>query len=146
MKEAFLLSIAIALAATLAATPVFGQQPGADLVEAGVAAYNAKDLAYFEEHLAEDVVWLDEDGHMMNGKTSVLGFIRLQFGQTPARTLSVSNVRVGGTGDAAWATFAYTLEGGESPTTGLNTTVFRRVGSGWQIAVVHGAVNTAGHH
>ena len=82
----------------------------------------------------------------MNGKSTVLGFIRLQFNQSPAPTLSVSNVRVGSTTDAAWATFAYMLMGGEEHIMGLNTTVFRRAGNDWQIAVVHGAFNAPGHH
>jgi ketosteroid isomerase-like protein len=141
-----LLRTSLFVASVLAATSAFAQQPGPELVQAGVDAYNNHDLAYFEEHLADDVVWLDEDGHIMNGKSTVLGFIRLQFNPSPAPTLSVSNVRVGSTTDAAWATFAYMLMGGEQHIMGLNTTVFRRAGNDWQIAVVHGAFNAPGHH
>jgi ketosteroid isomerase-like protein len=141
-----LLRTSLLVAAVLAATPTFAEQPGPELVQAGVDAYNNRDLAYFEEHLADDVVWLDEDGHIMNGKSTVLGFIRLQFNQSPAPMLSVSNVRVGSTTDAAWATFAYMLMGGEEHIMGLNTTVFKRIGNDWQIAVVHGAFNASGHH
>ena len=83
---------------------------------------------------------------MLNGKTSVLSFMRIQFGQTPARTLSVSDVRLGSTADAARATFSYMIMGGDAHLMGLNTTVFKRVGDDWQIAVVHGAVNAEGHH
>lgn len=132
--------------AVLAASPAFAQGPGPELVQAGVEAYNSHDLAYFEEHLAEDVVWLDEDGHIMNGKSSVLGFLRIQFDQTPRRTLSVSNVKVGSTTDAAWATFAYMIMGGDAHIMGLNTTVYKRAGNDWQIVVVHGAFNAEGHH
>ncbi len=128
------------------AAPALAQEPGAELVQAGVTAYNTHDMAYFEQHLADDVVWLDEDGHIMNGKSTVLGFIGILFNQTPARTLSVSNVRTGNTADAAWATYAYTLTGGEADILGLNTTVFKRVDDNWQIAVVHGAFNAPGHH
>ena len=134
------------VAAVLVATSAFAQQPGPELIQAGVDAYNNHDLAYFEEHLADDVVWLDEDGHIMSGKSSVLGFLRLQFGQTPRRTLSVSDVKVGSTTDAAWATFAYMIMGGEAHIMGLNTTVYKRAGDDWQIAVVHGAFNAPGHH
>ena len=93
--------------------PALAQQPGPELVEAGVAAYNNHDMAYFEQHLADDVVWLDEDGHIMNGKSTVLGFMGILFNQTPAPTLSVSNIRIGNTADAAWATYQYTLTAGE---------------------------------
>ena len=126
--------------------PALAQQPGPELVQAGVTAYNSHDIAYFEQHLADDVVWLDEDGHVINGRTSVLSFMRIQFNQTPARTLSVSDVRVGSTSDAAWATFSYMIMGGDAHLMGLNTTVFKRVGDDWQIAVVHGAINAEGHH
>ena len=128
------------------AAHALAQQPGPELVEAGVAAYNNRDMAYFEQHLADDVVWLDEDGHIMNGKSTVLGFMGILFNQTPAPTLSVSNVRIGNTADAAWATYQYTLAGGEAEILGLNTTVFKRVGNDWQIAVVHGAFNAPGNH
>ena len=126
--------------------PAQAQVPGPELVQAGVAAYNNHDVTYFEAHLADDVVWLDEDGHIVTGKNSVLGFLRIQFNQEPARTLSVSNVRVGSASDAAWATFAYMIMGGDTHIMGLNTTVYKRVGDDWQIAVVHGAFNTEGHH
>lgn len=128
------------------AIPALAQNPGPELVQQGVTAYNAKDITYFESHLADDVVWLDEDGHVLNGKTSVLSFLRIQFGQTPPRTLTVSDIRVDSTADAAWATFAYMIMGGDAHLMGLNTTVYKRVGTDWHIAVVHGAVNTEGHH
>ena len=135
------------LFAGLLAVPALArQQPGPELVQAAVTAYNNHDLAYFEQHLADDVVWLDEDGHIMSGKTGVLGFLRLQFNQTPRRMLSVSDVRVGSTSDAAWATFAYMIMGGDEHIMGLNTTVFKRAHNDWQIAVVHGAFNAEGHH
>ena len=138
--------LATLVTAGMLATPALAQQPGAELIHESVAAYNGHDIEYFERHLADDVVWLDEDGHVMNGKTSVLSFLRLQFNQTPARTLTVSDVRVGSTSDAAWATFSYMIMGGDAHLMGLNTTVFKRVGTDWQVAVVHGAVNAEGHH
>ena len=141
-----LLCVSFLITVVFAATPAIAQEPGPELVQASVTAYNNHDLAYFEEHFADDVIWLDEDGHAMSGKSTVLGFLRLQFNQTPVRTLSVSNIRVGSTSDAAWATFAYMIMGGDAHIMGLNTTVFKKVGDDWQIAVVHGAFNTEGHH
>ncbi len=139
-----LLCVSFLIAVVFAATPAIAQEPGPELVQASVTAYNNHDLTYFEQHLADDVIWLDEDGHVMSGKRSVLSFLRLRFNQT--RTLSVSNVRVGSTSDAAWATFAYMIMGDGVHIMGLNTTVFKRVGNDWQIAVVHGAFNAPGHH
>jgi ketosteroid isomerase-like protein len=141
-----LFCISLLFVAAVAATPAWAQQAGPELVEAAVTAYNDHDLAYFEQRLADDVVWLDEDGHIMNGKTTVLGFLRLQFNQTPRRTLSVSNVSVNGTSDAAWTTFEYMIMGGEAHIMGLNTTVYRRAGNDWQIALVHGAFNAESDH
>ena len=141
-----ILKTSVLVVALLTATPAVAQEPGPELVQASVTAYNDHDLSYFEQHFADDVIWLDEDGHVMNGKQTVLGFLRLQFNQTPTRTLSVSNILVGNTTDAAWATFEYMIMGGEAHIMGLNTTVFKKVGDDWQIAVVHGAFNTEGHH
>ena len=146
MKQLLSLTFLVLIAAAITVPSALAQQPGPDLVQAGVDAYNSHDLAYFEQHLADDVVWLDEDGHIMNGKSAVLGFLRIQFDQTPRRTLSVSNVKVGSTTDAAWATFGYMIMGGDAHIMGLNTTVYKRAGNDWQIAVVHGAFNAEGHH
>ena len=143
MKKLLWTSFLIVAFATI---PALAQDPGPELVQAGVTAYNNHDMNYFEQHLADDVVWLDEDGHIMNGKRTIRGFIGVLFNQTPVRTISVSNVRIGNTADAAWATYEYTLTGGEVEIMGLNTTVFKRVGNDWQIAVVHGAFNAPGHH
>ncbi|MBI2150120.1 MAG: nuclear transport factor 2 family protein [Acidobacteria bacterium] len=74
-----------------------GQQPVADLVQAGVDAYNRQDVAYFEKMLAPDVVWLDDDGHAVAGKDRVLAFLRNQLGATPPRKLVVTNIRTGST-------------------------------------------------
>lgn len=122
-----------------------GQQPVADLVQAGVDAYNRQDVAYFEKMLASDVVWLDDDGHALVGKDRVLGFIRNQLAATPPRKLTVTNVRTGNSSDAAWASFAYVIEGGPGQRKGLNSTFYKKSGSDWQIALVHGAINTPSH-
>jgi len=124
----------------------FAQGPPADLVQRGVDAYNNHDVAYFEKNLAADAIWLDEDGHVISGKNSVLGFIRRQITAASPRKLTVSNIRMGNTTDAAWATFAYTVAAEGQEKKGLNTTVFKKVGNDWQIVLVHGAVNAPGHN
>ncbi len=122
-----------------------GQQPVADLVQAGVDAYNRQDVAYFEKMLAPDVVWLDDDGHAVAGKDRVLAFLRNQLGAAVPRKLMVTNIRTGNTSDAAWASFAYVMEGGPGQRKGLNSTFYRKSGADWQIVLVHGAINTPGH-
>ncbi len=122
-----------------------GQQPVADLVQAGVDAYNRQDVAYFEKMLAPDVVWLDDDGHAVAGKDRVLAFLRNQLGATPPRKLIVTNIRTGNTSDAAWASFAYVMEGGPGQRKGLNSTFYKKSGADWQIVLIHGAINTPGH-
>jgi len=134
--------VLIALSSTASAQ----EPPPADLVQRGIDAYNNHDVAYFEKNLAADAIWLDEDGHVISGKNSVLGFIRRQITAASPRKLTATNIRMGNTSDAAWATFAYTIEAEGQQRKGLNTAVFKKVGNDWQIVLVHGAVNAAGHH
>lgn len=127
------------------ASRVMAQQAVADMVQAGIDAYNKQDIDYFQKMLAPDVVWLDDDGHAISGKDRVLGFLRGQLTATPARKLTITNVRTGSSSDAAWASFAYVMDGGPGPRKGLNSTVYRKSGNDWQIVLVHGAINTPGH-
>lgn len=132
--------IVFAVAGTVAA-----QESVPELVQAGVDAYNRQDVAYFEKMFAPDVVWLDDDGHAIAGKDRVLGFIRNQLAAKPPRKLTATNIRTGNSGDAAWASFAYVMEGGPGERKGLNSTVYKKSGTSWQIVLVHGAINTPGH-
>src|SRR4051794_21866415 len=50
--------------------------PIADMANAGVEAINKNDAAYFENHLAADAVWFDEDGHAIAGKDRILAFLK----------------------------------------------------------------------
>ena len=142
MKKLFLTFI---LVMSPFAGPLFAQQAVADMVQAGIDAYNKQDIGYFEKMLAPDVVWLDDDGHALSGKDRVLGFLRGQLSATPTRKLTITNVRTGSSIDAAWVSFAYTMDGGPGPRKGLNSTVYRKSGNDWQIVLVHGAINTPGH-
>ncbi len=142
MKNSILL-FALVLAAF--AGPALAQQPVADMVQAGIDAYNKQDVAYFEKRLAADVIWLDDDGHAIAGKDRVLAFLRGQLTAEPPRKLTITNIKTGSAGDAAWASFAYVIDGGPGPRKGLNSTVYKKSGNDWQIVLVHGAINTPGH-
>src|SRR4249919_3928569 len=58
-------------------TPPAG--PLASLVQEGADAYNKGDIAYFEKMFADDILWVDEDGHELNTKMFCVNFIRCQM-------------------------------------------------------------------
>ncbi|HET9943110.1 MAG TPA: DUF6152 family protein [Terriglobia bacterium] len=121
--------------------------PAADMVRAAMDAFNKRDLAYFQRTLSNDVVWLDEDGHAVTPKTSVVGsFLRLQLSGPSVRTITPTNIRSGMTTDAAWASFSYTLDTDGAKKLGLATMVFKKVGTDWQIVLVHAASNHPATH
>src|ERR1043165_10190066 len=62
--------------------PIQGRSPApappgplVDLVKATGDAYNKGDIGYFEKLFTDDMVWVDEDGHEMTGKTWSLTLI-----------------------------------------------------------------------
>jgi hypothetical protein len=111
--------------------------PIADLANAGLKAINDNNAAYFETHLAADVVWFDEDGHAIAGKDRVLGFLKRSL-LTGSKKVTMTGLRVG----ENWAGYQYAIEGGRK---GTQTVVYKKVGNDWQISMIHGAVNAAGH-
>jgi len=110
-------------------------------VQAGVDAYNKGDISYFEKAFADDILWVDEDGHELTSKMFALFFINRQMTATPKRTMSVHNVATGTWGDTAWAAFAYTIDDGVNKRTGMNSTLFRKSGNDWKIVLIHGSIN-----
>jgi ketosteroid isomerase-like protein len=117
-----------------AATP---SGPIADLVNAIVTAFNNRDAAYFQKIIAPDAVWFDEDGHQL---LATVWLNRLMTA-TPARKLSIMDLRVSNWDNAGWAGFHYTLEA-TNQVKGINTMSFKKVGNDWQIVMIHGAVDT----
>jgi len=115
--------------------------PLVSLVQAGVDAYNKGDISYFEKAFADDILWVDEDGHELTSKMFALFFINRQMTATPKRTMSVHNVATGTWGDTAWAAFAYTIDDGVNKRTGMNSTLFRKSGNDWKIVLIHGSIN-----
>ena len=116
------------------------------LVDEAIHAFNTQDMAYFEEHLAEEVVWLDEDGHAIAGKERVAGFINRRL-MVEGQKIVTRNVKVFTSDDAAWSHFNYAIEvGGHAAIEGLGSAVFRKVGNDWKIVLIHGAHNVLGTH
>ena len=115
--------------------------PLVHLVQAGVDAYNKGDISYFEKVFADDILWVDEDGHELTSKMFALYFVNRQMTATPKRKMSVHNIATGTWGDTAWAAFAYTIDDGVNKRTGMNSTLFRKSGYDWKIVLIHGAIN-----
>ena len=118
--------------------------PIADIANAQIEAINKGDAAFFDTHLAADVVWFDEDGHAIAGKDRVNGFIKMRL-MTPGKKVSITGLRVGSSGDMGWAGYQYTVDGGPAQRKGTQTVVYKKVVNDWQIVMVHGAANAASH-
>jgi len=113
------------------------------LIDAAINAFNTQDAAYFEKALAPEAVWLDEDGHAIAGKERVTSFIARQV---MGQKITTRKVKVYTSGDAAWSHFNSVIEGeGHEPIQGLGSAVFKKVGSDWQIVMIHGAHNVGMH-
>jgi ketosteroid isomerase-like protein len=112
--------------------------PVADFVHSIVTAFNNRDAGFFQKAIASDAVWLDEDGHHL---LATVWITRL-LSANPPRKLSITNLRVNNWENAGWAGFNYVIEGTQQ-VKGTNSMVFKKNGNDWQIALVHGAVDTA---
>lgn len=112
-------------------------------VERGLRAYNAQDLAFYESALAPEAVYIADDGAVFAGKERVMRLFTRIFGGAQKPHLEITDVVTGGTGDAAWARFNWTLSEIEHARPGVATVIFVRAGSGWQVASIQ---NTAKGH
>ena len=128
--------------------PIQGRSPAppppgplVDLVKAGVDAYNKGDLGYFEKLFADDILWVDEDGHEMTSKMWALYLLNRQMTSTPKRTMTVHDIATGSWGDTAWAAFAYTIDDGVHKRIGMNTSLFKKSGESWKLVLMHGSIN-----
>jgi ketosteroid isomerase-like protein len=128
--------------------PIQGRSPAppppgplVKLVTDAVDAYNKGDISYFEKIFADDILWVDEDGHEMTTKMWALYLLNRQMTSTPKRTMSVHDVATGTWGDTAWVAFAYTIDDGVHKRIGMNTSLFKKSGSDWKLVLMHGSIN-----
>jgi ketosteroid isomerase-like protein len=113
-------------------------------VDRGVQAFNARDLKYYEASLADDAVFIADDGGMFIGKERVMRHFTRVFGQEPPRRVAVTDVTTGQKGDVGWARFKWTLSAGtETGRSGVATTLFTRAGGRWQVLQIQNTL--AGH-
>jgi ketosteroid isomerase-like protein len=121
--------------------------PAAEMVKSALDAFNRRDLDYFRKALAEDAVWLDDDGHIFASRNQIVNIpLMAELTEATKRKLTPSNMRSGMSGDTAWATFYYELDTDGTLRHGLSTMVFRKIGDNWQIAVVQAASNMMQQH
>jgi ketosteroid isomerase-like protein len=126
------------------AAPPPATGPIADLANAQVDAINKGDAAFFDSHLADTVVWFDEDGHAIAGKDRVSNFIKMRL-LTGGKKVTITGLRVGNSNDGGWAGYQYTIDAAGAQRKGTQTVVYQKVGADWKIVMVHGAVNAVGH-
>ena len=112
--------------------------PLADVVRSMVTAFNNRDTAFFQKSIAQDAVWLDEDGHHLLATV----WMNRILSANPPRKLSITNLRTNNWDTGGWAGFNYVIEG-SSQVKGTNSLVFKKNGTDWQIVLIHGAVDTA---
>ncbi len=146
-----MMSAATALGQTTPGTegrPIQGRSPAppppgplVNLVKAAAEAYNKGDLSYFDKIFADDIVWVDEDGHEMTTKMWALYLLNRQMTSTPKRTMTVHDVSSGSWGDTGWVAFAYTIDDGVHKRIGMNTSLFRKSGNDWKLVLMHGSIN-----
>ena len=121
--------------------------PAAQMVQAALDAFNRRDLDYFRKALAEDAVWLDDDGHVFASRNQIVAIpLTAELTEATKRKLTPSNMRSWVSGDTAWATFYYELDTDGVLRHGLSTMVFRKVGNDWLIAAVQAASNMKQTH
>src|SRR5262245_43697304 len=127
---------------TLQATPSPSARPasGDDLaaeVQRAVAAYNARDLSYYEAVLDPKSVYVAEDGMVISGRDRVLRTFGRIFTADPPRRIELSDLTVDRRGDSGWATFRWTLSAGSETRLGVATVLYVRDGATWRPAVIH---------
>jgi ketosteroid isomerase-like protein len=129
--------------------PIQGRSPApappgplVDLVKATVEAYNKGDINYFNKLLADDVLWVDEDGHEMTTKMFALYLLNRQLTSTPKRTMIVHDIATGAWGDTGWTSFAFTIDDGINKRIGTHTALLRKVGKDWKVVLMHDSINT----
>ena len=134
---------ALVLALPVSAGAADPPAPIAAEVEKGVNAYNAQKIAYYEDALATDAVYIAEDGAIFPGKEKVLRLFTRIFAKTPPPQLAVTDVVTGGKGDASWARFRWTLTTGADSRQGVSSILFTRAGDAWQVVQIQST--PAGH-
>src|SRR5262245_38384725 len=116
--------------------------PVADAVNAIVAAINKQDAAFLQKAVASDAIWADEDGHFLPANIWINRLMQAK----PAKKLAMTTLTGQEWDTGAWAAFRYTLDettaaGAPSQMKGTATLAFKKVGTDWQVAMIHAPVD-----
>jgi ketosteroid isomerase-like protein len=101
-------------------------------VQRAVAAYNARDLAYYEAMLGPKSVYIAEDGMVIAGRDRVLRTFGRIFAADPPRRIEISDLTVDRQGETGWATFRWTLTAGSDTRQGVTSVLYARGDGGWR--------------
>src|SRR5262245_34384118 len=112
------------------AAPPAATGPIADLANAQIDAINKGDAAFFDSHLADSVVWFDEDGHAIAGKDRVNNFVKSKL-LAGGKKVTITGLRVGNNNEGAWAGYQYTVDAAGAQRKGTQTVVYQKAGNDW---------------
>ena len=150
MHPIFLTAL-LALAMTQASpSPSPGARPAGasdDLaaeVQRAVAAYNARDLSYYEAVMDPKSVYIAEDGAVIAGRERVLRTFGRIFAADPPRRIEIADLSVDRRGDAGWATFRWTLTAGADVRQGVTSVMYVHGDGGWKPMVIQNTLRGHG--
>ena len=135
--------LALAAQASAAAVPAASTDDLTAEVQRAVAAYNARDLTYYERVLDARSIYVAEDGGLISGRDRVLRTFGRIFAAEPARKLEISDLSVTPRGDTGWALFRWTLTAGTDVRRGVTSVLFMKDGATWRPMLIQ---NTPSAH
>jgi ketosteroid isomerase-like protein len=115
-----------------------------DLANQLATAINARDAAALQKMVAEDGVYLDEDGHAPAMARWIQRITTTPEGVAP-RKIEISSTHGGQWDNAGWVSFNYvlseTFQGAPKDVKGTASLMARKNAAGeWKIQMIHGAL------
>ena len=110
-------------------------------VQRAVAAYNTRDLSYYERALDPRSIYVAEDGALISGRERVLRTFGRIFSADPPRKLDISDLSVTQRGDTGWALFRWTLTAGADARRGVTSVLFMRDAGTWRPMLIQNTLS-----
>lgn len=114
-------------------------------VQRAVAAYNARDLSYYEAVLDPKSVYIAEDGAVISGRDRVLRTFGRIFAADPPRRIEISDLTVDRRGETGWSTFRWTLTAGADTRHGVTSVLYMRTDAGWRPMLIQNTLSGHRH-
>ncbi len=114
-------------------------------VQRAVAAYNARDLSYYETALDPKSVYIAEDGGVISGRERVLSTFGRIFSADPPRRIEISDLRIDRRGDTGWALFRWTLTAGTETRQGVTSVLYMRDAGAWRPMLIQNTLRASAH-